>query len=446
MSPEVPSTRNVIYGTISALGLAVLSFLAGAAVTEFETFPYPQLLQPPFKALQARYEKATRDYSPKDSIWWQKTDHDKSGVTRHDPERAFEGYTVYETVHSAAYLIDMAGNRKHTWKKPFHEAWPDPPHVSDPVDEKAIHWSGAHVYPNGDVLANYTADGDTPYGYGLIKLDKNSKIIWKYPEHVHHDVTVTDDGTIWTLLQEFRDLSNEPMPAMPDKFRDVRILDDLIVKLTPDGEELTRFSLTDVVVDSELIDHMGNWHRGKKWDFLHTNNVQPVSEKFASHHDFAEPGQLLVSFREINTIGLVDPETEELVWFDRQFWVKQHDPDDLPNGHILIFDNQGYRGHGVGMSRVVEYDPSSGDIVWSYKGTKEDRFITKWGGKQTPLPNGNVLIAENLNSRLFEVDREGNVVWELYNPLRTKEDGDEYIATISGGHQRIPTDELEFLD
>jgi len=441
-----PSRTDAAFAAVSALGLAVLSFVAGSAVTAFEMFPYPQLLEPPFEALRAQFEKATRDYSPTDSLWWNEVDHDQTGVTRHDPARAFQGYTVYSTAEPAAYLIDMAGNRVHTWRLPFREAWPDPPHVDNPVENRAIRWSTARVFPDGDILAIYTAAGDTPYGYGLVKLDQNSELVWKYPGNVHHDLTVGDDGTIWTILHEFRDLSDEPTPALPDKFRNRRILEDILVKLTPDGEEIRRIPLTDSVIRSPLVDHVGRWHRGEPWDLLHTNNVQPVSEAFAAHHDFAEPGQLLVSFREIDTIGLVDPESGELVWFDRGFWVKQHDPDDLENGNILIFDNKGYRGKGVGMSRVAEYDPATGEIVWSYEGTAESPFATKWGGKQTPLPNGNVLIAENIGSRLFEVDRRGDIVWEFYNPLREMEDGREFVATLSGGHQRLAADEVTFIE
>lgn len=435
---------NYLAGCLSILGLAILSFLAGAAVVEFETVPYHSVLEPPFRALQARWEKTSRDHSPKGSIWWMKVNHDKKGVTRHDPERAFEGYTAYQTINTAAYLIDMEGNRLHKWEKPFREVWNDPPHVDSPVDEKAIRWSGGHVFPNGDILANYTANGDTPYGYGLVKLDKNSEVIWKFSDHVHHDLTITDDGSIWTITHEFRDLSSVPMPRMPDKFQNRRILEDYVVKLSPQGEELKRIRLTEPVLNSSLGEKVGRWHHGEKWDFLHTNNVEPIPADFARHHDFAEPGQLLLSFREIHTIALLDVETEEITWYMREFWRKQHDPDPMSNGNILIFDNQGHRGPG-GASRVSEFDPQTGEIVWSYDGTAEDEFYTKWGGKQTPLPNGNVLISENRGGRLLEVDRNKNVVWEFFLPIRAEADGQSYIPTISGGHSRIAKDKLSFV-
>src|SRR3712207_9276565 len=54
-------------------------------------------------------------------------------------------------------------------------------------------------------------------------------------------------------------------------------------------------------------------------------------------------------------------------------WLRQHDPDLLPNGNILLFDNQGHVGPG-GITRVMEFDPGTQQIVWAYAGTAEQPF------------------------------------------------------------------------
>jgi hypothetical protein len=38
----------------------------------------------------------------------------------------------------------------------------------------------ARLLPNGDLLAIYAAAGDTPWGYGMVKMDRDSKVIWSY--------------------------------------------------------------------------------------------------------------------------------------------------------------------------------------------------------------------------------------------------------------------------
>lgn len=213
--------------------------------------------------------------------------------------------------------------------------------------------------------------------------------------------------------------------------------------LSPQGEELQRFSLSDVIARSKYRDVLRDWFSGEDWDLLHTNNLEVIGDEFASHHSFAEPGQLLVSFRSLDAIGLVDVESQELVWAQQGFWDDQHDPDPLSNGDILIYDNLGHEGEG-GRSQIVAYDPLTGERSWAYAGTEESPFYSRWGGKQSALPNGNVLISEPLGGRLVEVSSDGRVVWEFYNPKVQKSDGDWYRAIVHGGAQRVEPSKLSF--
>ena len=45
--------------------------------------------------------------------------------------------------------------------------------------------------------------------------------------------------------------------------------------------------------------------------------------------------------------------------------------------------------------RVVELDPVSREIVWTYTGSPPDSFYSKWRGSNQRLPNGNTLICES---------------------------------------------------
>ena len=113
-----------------------------------------------------------------------------------------------------------------------------------------------------------------------------------------------------------------------------------------------------------------------------------------------------------------------------------HDPEVHEDGTILFYDNGGYTG-GLGNSgnfhsRVLEYsiDESAhvATLVWEFPGSfSVDSWYTNswyspyWGDADR-LENGNVLVtaavknAESQN-RIFEVTREGQVVWEITSPL-----------------------------
>ena len=71
-------------------------------------------------------------------------------------------------------------------------------------------------------------------------------------------------------------------------------------------------------------------------------------------------------------------------------------------------------------SRVVEVDPISKDIVWQYDGSTSGHqiwsFYSSFMCSARRLPGGNTLIAEGMYGRIFQVTREGEIVWEFVNP------------------------------
>ena len=97
-------------------------------------------------------------------------------------------------------------------------------------------------------------------------------------------------------------------------------------------------------------------------------------------------------------------------------WGQQHDCQRLENGNVLFFANGIHVPGGIYSSKVIEIDWNSGDEVWSYSGLPAwSMFSPNISGAQR-LPNGNTLICEGLNGRIFEVTNECDIVWEYINP------------------------------
>jgi len=99
-------------------------------------------------------------------------------------------------------------------------------------------------------------------------------------------------------------------------------------------------------------------------------------------------------------------------------------------GNVMIFDNGGPSGYGTPSpialdgqniyarptSRVLEIDPVTLKLVWSY--TSPTFFATNISGAQR-LPNGNTIVTEGPSGRLFEVTKEGTIIWEYVFPIFT---------------------------
>ncbi len=336
----------------------------------------------------------------------------RSGVTVHDTDGTEPGLNLWTSGHAAeAYLMDAAGTVLHTWNKPWESLWTDTP--TDGKLRGTKYWRRVHLYDNGDLLAIFE-------GQGLIKLDRDSNVLWKVRDRIHHDLQVLDDGRIVTLTRV-----GHVLPRIHPK---APILEDFVLVLDGDGRELRRVSLLDAVENSEYA----SWFReaGKtKGDLFHTNSIEVLDGAAAAQVPAMSAGRVLVSFRSFHTIGVVDLATGKMEWAARGPWKRQHDPAVLPSGSLMLFDNLGGGSDGVDASAVRELHPASLDAVWTYQGSESAPFYSRFCGAAQRLAGGNTLVSDSWVGRAFEVDPMGRIVWEFTNPHRAGEEG-RYIAVL----------------
>jgi Arylsulfotransferase (ASST) len=411
------------------ISIAFLGVVAGSYLVFVNAFPAPQLTDA-YRGGHALLDKWSKWNQAYPTEFWQPARSPASGVTVYDPERAANGLTLYTSGGGQrAVLISMTGEVVHEWHLPFSAVWDETAAVTHPQPDSLIYFRKAHLYPNGDLLAIYEAAGDTPWGYGLVKMDKNSRPIWKYLQHAHHDLDVGSDGRIYVLTQEIRStIIRYWRHLKPPR------IDDFVVVLSPDGQELQKVSVVDAFIASPFARMVNQVAWYTEGDYFHTNAIDVLDPAAAGALAPGVREPVLLSMRELGAIGILDLADGRFAWALRGSWVGQHDPDLLPNGNILLFDNYGSFGEG-GISRVIEIDPRSEGIVWQYAGDAEHPFYSGVRSAQERLANGNTLITESEGGRLLEVTPEGEVVWEFLNPVRGGDAG-EHIAVVSWG-QRI---------
>jgi len=96
-------------------------------------------------------------------------------------------------------------------------------------------------------------------------------------------------------------------------------------------------------------------------------------------------------------------------------------------GHVLVFDNgyvdgntNPFRASTRPYSRVLEINPLDQSIAWAYTAENSNRPIWTFFSHISVAqrqPNGNTLICEGSNGRIFEVTSAGEIVWENVNPF-----------------------------
>lgn len=130
---------------------------------------------------------------------------DRAGAIMHDRARTQPGVTfvtLYTPEGFEGRVIDLDGKVLHTWHARYSEVFPDHPQLMWKAPDNFIVWHGAWLYPNGDMLFNFQ-DKSFPYGGGLVRLDKDSRVLWKVAANTHHDIVVAEDGTIWAPSQHY---------------------------------------------------------------------------------------------------------------------------------------------------------------------------------------------------------------------------------------------------
>ncbi len=286
-----------------------------------------------------------------------------------------------------------------------------------------------------------------------MKLDKDSRVLWKYAANCHHALDVGDDGTVYALTNDFVQRLPDGLAHLPTP-----CLVDCVDIVSPEGKRVRRLRLLDAFQQSPYASLLCTLEKPKLFsdvsppdepmpalreemrrrDVLHTNAVTVLRGGLAPKFPRFKAGQLLVSPRHLDAIAVVDPQTDRVVWAARGPWHAQHDPTFLANGHLLLFDNLGSaRG-----SRVLEYDPDTQAFPWAYPGANGKRFLSRLRGMCQRLPNGNTFIVNSDGGEMFEVSPGGEMVWscacggfELHRARRFRA---EQLSFLTGGQRARP--------
>jgi hypothetical protein len=387
-----------------------------------------------------------------------------TGTTIYKPEKCWNGFTIFSAkVTGESTLIDMNGNVVKLWKgisgfparilpggfvmgfigtRPMHQDstalvqadWNDnivwkfdrAEEIKDP--DKVPYWSARQHH-------DYQREGN-PVGYYAPGLDPK-----------------TNAGN--TLILAHKDATNPKISNKP-------LEDDYIYEVTWDGKIVWEWLTSDHFDEMGLDEAAKNTiHRNPSWnsmrgaaDWAHINSMSVLGpNRFFDQGDKRfHPDNIIVDARQLNIIWIIDKKAGTIVWKVGPDYtaspelrkmgqiIGQHHahmiPKGLPGaGNIMVFDNGGAGGYGspnpgsvtgVGNavranSRVLEFNPVTLEVVWQYSpetsGYEMTSFFSHYISSAQRLPNGNTLIDEGADGRIFEATPEHEIVWEYVSPF-----------------------------
>jgi Arylsulfotransferase (ASST) len=376
------------------------------------------------------------------------------GVTYSDTERAYDTFVLFTGADSVTRLIDLNGTIVHQWSFPGV-----PPRVLDPALTGGKKGNvGLQLSESGDARGGIYANGT------IGQLDWDGKRVWEWGKEAPGGAARQNHD--WQLLPTGNWLILVTVPRVVDGLSPQVTGDQGLVEVSPDGNVVWRWSSGDHISELgfsdrglELLRETVERDPGNPWGCLEMNSASTLGpnksyEKDPEANSIFHPDNIIVSFRKANIVAIIDKSTGHVVWrlgpyFDEQSGDQhqrilrhnlprpvdqisgQHNPHIIPKGlpgagNLLVFDNQGGAGYppaALGIyagSRILEIDLITKQIVWQY--TAEDSGLPPWTffssfvSNAQRLPNGNTLITEGMNGRIFQVTADGQVAWEFYSP------------------------------
>ena len=376
-----------------------------------------------------------------------------SGTTIYQPDKAWNGFTVLSPLGTPAVIVlDMNGRVVKRW---------------DGFD--VVSGGPARVLPGGIVIA---PKGDAmPHleSLALVAEDFDGKELWRFD---HGEKLERAGKPEWSGRQHHDwQLSNFPSGAYSPQFTpalagstklllthsahtdpgiaEVGLEDDKLVELDPQGKVTWQWRVGDHIDDFHFTPAVraaikrGGTREGYDWFHMNSAAYLGPNKWFDAGDKRFAPNNVIVSSRQASVIAIIardgkivwqlgpdstaSPEAKALGQV-----IGQHNvtiiPEGLPGaGNLLLFDNGGAAGYGApspispngdtiyqrASSRVLEIDPLTLKLVWSYAAPNFYSFNIS--GAQR-LPNGNTLITEGTTGRVFEVTADKDIVWEYVAP------------------------------
>jgi hypothetical protein len=325
-----------------------------------------------------------------------------TGFRGYDPQRVSPGSTLF-TSGSTVYLVDLQGNLEHTWTLPY------PAGLYGYLTERGT------LFYNGNLsTGRFPAGVNLAMGGVVLETNWSGQVLWelRQPDH-HHDARLLRNGNVLIMCgSELPDeIARQVQGGIPGTEANGKIFADYLLEMTTDGQTVWEWRTWEHL---DPASHPLTMPSNSRMEWTHGNAVAELPD-----------GNILLSMRHISTIVRINRQTNEIDWeLGPPPLSGSHGISPLMNGNYLLFDNGPYRvdqmtippGNTAPFSRVLEVDPGTNDIVWTYS---DPARASLWGpnfGNAQRLPNGNTLINEALFGRFFEVTADGDTVWEYVNP------------------------------
>lgn len=412
------------------------------------------------------------------------------GLTIND-QRATPGYTLFHpNSATSTFLIDNAGNLVFEWEGTH-------------LPGVRVHLlENGQLLRSGKIPLHFNMGGVGGY---LELVEPDGTVSWSYEfltetEQSHHDFAVLPNGNILLLLLVEMTEEEAIAAGRDPESLDGSLWSEKIIEFTPVGTDQI-----EVVWEWNLWDHLVQDFDASKDNYgmvaehpeklnlnYYNENLNLIDWIHLNSIDYnPELDQIVVGSPFIHEVWIIDHSTttEEAKtgvggnsgmggdflyrWgnpiaydhgvADDQRLFGQHNPHwQYKNGgyQLLLFNNGNGRSEEYSSIDLIDlpFDPVSKTYSMDesgrflpeqessiYQSEIKTEFFSRIVSGVQELENGNYFICEGFSGRFFEVNPEGEILWEFVNPhndsgLQCSKEVDEVMGNITFRAQKIPLD------
>ena len=405
-----------------------------------------------------------------------------TGTTVYNPDQSWNGYTVFQAKDVGATIIDMNGN---VVKQVQHlHGFPNKLLPNGVLMGSSGRRSSKYGYQDVKDLVQLDWDNKVTWRFNQYEYieDPGEEPQWMARQHHDYQREGNPVGYYVPGMEPHIDKGNTLILCHKNlyqpKITDKLLIDDTIIEVDWEGniiwewvcsEHFDEFDLDQQTLNTlyrnpnmhaEIGEGMADW--------IHLNSMSALgpNQWFDQGDQRFHPDNLIWCSRQMNILAIVAKKSGKVVWqigpnYDatpalrKMEWIigPHHAhmiPRGLPGeGNIMVFDNGGWAGYGApnpgaptgfnnskrDCSRVLEFNPRTLEITWKYTPVEAGfveladnyKFYSGYISSAQRLPNGNTLITEGADGRLFEVTPDYQLVWEYMSPFFAEHENTNYL-------------------
>lgn len=276
-------------------------------------------------------------------------------------------------------------------------------------------------YDNGDLLAVLYSEWSFPTGQGVARINRDGWPIWYRRDYSHHELSITEGAVALVpslrigrgpLVYHSLDLQRAGLATSQcaSSFLDfVHIIDG-------EGQLLEEISIIDALLESPYAPIL---RYTDPCDPIHLNSVHELSG--TARGRAGEPGDLVVSARNLSAFAILDGDTHRLKRLFRGGFFGQHNVRHLEGSRFLMFDNWGREGaHGPSRLLMVDIVDGAETTIFPNDGTPEhlrNLYLDSQGGISISPDRRRVIITFARQRKAVEVRLRDGAALTVFNAV-----------------------------